>query len=60
MKIQKRKDLNYVKKLLIQKQVRKLKNLNIFFIDETRIDTALNNNNESIRFSSKVKNQIIL
>ena len=34
---------------------KKLEGSNIFFTDETRIDTAQNTSNESIRISSKVK-----
>ena len=37
---------------------KKLDNINIFFTDETKIDTAPNTNNESIRISSKVKNKL--
>ena len=35
-----------------------LEGKNIFFTDETRIDTAPNTKGESIRLSSKIKNQI--
>ena len=37
---------------------KKLDGINIFFTDETKIDTAQNTNNESIRISSKVKNKL--
>ena len=39
---------------------KKLEGSNIFFIDETRIDTAQNTSNESIRILSKVKKKIKL
>ena len=37
---------------------KKLEGINIFFTDETRIDTAPNTKSESIRISSKVKNKL--
>ena len=37
---------------------KKLEGINIFFTDETKIDTAPNTSNESIRISSKVKNKL--
>ena len=37
---------------------KKLDSTNIFFTDETKIDTAPNTSNESIRISSKVKNKL--
>ena len=35
-----------------------LEGKNIFFTDETRMDTAPNTKGESIRLSSKIKNKI--
>ena len=35
-----------------------LEGKNIFFTDETRVDTAPNTSNESIRVSSRIKNKI--
>ena len=37
---------------------KKLDSINIFFTDETRIDTAPNTKSKSIRISSKVKNKL--
>ena len=37
---------------------KKLDYINIFFTDETKIDTAQNTSNESIRVSSRIKNKI--
>ena len=37
---------------------KKLECKNIFFTDETRIDTAPNTSDESIRISAKIKNKL--
>ena len=37
---------------------KKLDDINILFTDETKIDTAPNTNNESIRISPKAKNKL--
>ena len=53
--------MDFCKKIVdMELDGKKLEGSNIFFIDETRIDTAPNTSNESIRISSKVKNKIKL
>ena len=52
----KRKRMELRQKILdMEIDGKKLDGINIFFTDETKIDTAQNTNNESIRISSKVK-----
>ena len=48
------KRLEFCKKIINMK----LEGKNIFFTDETKIDTAPNTSNESIRVSSRIKNKI--
>ena len=53
--------MDFCKKIVdMELDGKKLEGSNIFFIDETRIDTAPNTSNESIRISSKVKKKIKL
>ena len=54
MKQPKKRDQNFAKKLYKWE----LKEKNIFFTDETRMDTAPNTKGESIRLSSKTKNKL--
>ena len=57
----KKKRMEFCKKIVeMEIDGKKLEGKNIFFTDETRIDTAPNTSNESIRISSKVKNKIKL
>ena len=42
------------------RRLKKLVGINIFITDKTKIDTAPNTSNESIRISSKVKNKLKL
>ena len=57
----KKKRMEFCKKIVVMEiDGKKLEGKNIFFTDETRIDTAPNTSNESIRISSKVKNKIKL
>ena len=57
----KKKRMEFCKKIVeMEIDGKKLEGKNIFFTDETRIDTAPNTANESIRISSKVKNKIKL
>ena len=58
MKNLKGKEWNRQKILDMEIDGKKLDGINIFFTDETKIDTAQNTNNESIRISSKVKNKL--
>ena len=48
------KRLNFCKKIIDMN----LEGKNIFFTDETKVDTAPNISNESIRVSSRIKNKI--
>ena len=48
------KRLEFCKKIIDMN----LEGKNIFFTDETKIDTAPNTSNESIRVSSRIKNKI--
>ena len=53
--------MDFCKKIVdMELDGKKLEGSNIFFIDETRIDTAPNTSNESIRISSKVKKKLKL
>ena len=55
----KKKRLEFCKKIIDSEiDGKKLDGINIFFTDETKIDTAPNTSNESIRISSKVKNKL--
>jgi len=55
----KRKRMEFCRKIVeMEIDGKKLEGINIFFTDETKIDTAPNTSNESIRISSKVKNKI--
>ena len=57
----KKKRMEFCKKIVeMEIDGKKLEGKNIFFTDETRIDTAPNTSNESIRISSKIKNKIKL
>ena len=58
MKNLKGKEWNRQKILDMEIDGKKLDDINIFFTDETKIDTAPNTNDESIRISSKVKNKL--
>ena len=53
--------MDFCKKIVeMELDGKKLEGLNIFFTDETRIDTAPNTSNESIRISTKVWKKIKL
>ncbi len=53
--------MDFCKKIVdMELDRKKLEGSNIFFTDETRIDTAPNTSKESIRISSKVKKKIKL
>ena len=55
----KKKRLAFCKKIIeMEIDGKKLDGTNIFFTDETKIDTAPNTSNESIRISSKIKNKL--
>ena len=55
----KRKRMEFCQKIIdMEIDGKKLDGINIFFTDETKIDTAPNTSNESIRISSKVKNKL--
>ena len=55
----KKKRLEFCKKIVeMEIDWKKLAGKNIFFTDETKIDTAPNTSNELIRISSKIKNKI--
>ena len=57
----KRKRMEFCQKIIdMEIDVKKLDGINIFFTDETKIDTTPNTSNESIRISSKVKNKLKL
>ena len=57
----KKKRLEFCQKIVnMEIDGKKLAGKNIFFTDETKIDTAPNTSNESIRISSKIKNKIKL
>ena len=57
----KKKRMDFCKKIVeMELDGKKLEGLNIFFTDETRIDTAPNTSNESIRISTKVRKKIKL
>ena len=53
--------MDFCKKIVeMELDGKKLEGLNIFFTDETRIDTNPNTSNESIRISTKVRKKIKL
>ena len=54
----KRKRMEFYQKFFDKRK--KLDGINIFFTYETKIDTAPNTSNESIRISTKVKNKLKL
>ena len=57
----KKKRLEFCKKIVeMEINGKKLDGINIFFTDETKIDTAPNTSNETIRVSSKIKHKIKL
>ena len=52
----KKKRLEFCEKIVqMEFEGKKLEGKNIFFTDETRIDTASNTSGESIRVSAKIK-----